>query len=934
MRLRRLTIHNIASIADATIDFESAPLAEAGIFLITGPTGAGKTTLLDAICVALYDAAPRFRKAPGEAVAGEQGSEIKASDARNMLRRGTGEGFVELAFLGSNGIDYKATWQVRRARNRPGGTLQESSRTLERLTDGTVKTRKREVDEEISEAVGLTYEQFLRTVMLPQGEFTRFLKADDRDKAALLEKITRVDIYSRIGAAIFERSRSHSAAWQRARELADTTPLLAPEAEAELRHTLAVAEAQAASHRKEAERLRGLIGLADRLNEAERLVALGRKTLGEAAAAANDGRVAERRRLANRWAATVEVRAALAASQRASATYRDAIAELAGLRGDVEQHKEDTAQSQRALSVLGEQVAGLERRTAVTPERRQLLSRAGDIRNRLLALAETDKAISTARDMVGRLTSERGEKAARLAEAVTEAGKAAHKAEVCEGVYAALKDSVDRFARTMRATLTVGCSCPVCRQRVAALPPAEAVIEEEARKVRENWQNAKLKADTKLKEKMRLEASLTEIDRRSLPAAKKSLGELEASRDKLRAALASLWDFAGSNEAALEEAVRLCTENEELVRLDRELAAARGQLGLLEHKVAEARTALAAIAGTMESLRLPDTPASSRAVAPLGAVALRVAQLGESAAASLAARDENEAAVRAFLDTDDCGYTREELGRLSDYKSADISRWRDEASRLAMRLSSARKALAERLIDLRRVRREAAKTGETDRLSLENELVKAEAGVEECRNTAAAVNASLAQNDANRELARQRNAEAARLREIANRWEALNSLFGSADGSRMRRIAQSLILASLVDGANNYMATLAPRYRLRVAPGSFTILVEDSWQGYASRPVSTVSGGESFLVSLALALALSDIGSTFRVDTLFIDEGFGSLSADALETAMATLSALRRRTNRRVGIISHVAGLADRIPVRIEVSRAGQGAPATVTTLG
>ncbi|MDE5627030.1 MAG: hypothetical protein K2I58_03635, partial [Candidatus Amulumruptor sp.] len=72
------------------------------------------------------------------------------------------------------------------------------------------------------------------------------------------------------------------------------------------------------------------------------------------------------------------------------------------------------------------------------------------------------------------------------------------------------------------------------------------------------------------------------------------------------------------------------------------------------------------------------------------------------------------------------------------------------------------------------------------------------------------------------------------------------------------------------------------------------------------------------------------IGSTFRVDTRFIDEGFGSLSADALESAMATLSALRRRTNRRVGIISHVAGLADRVPVRIEVNRAGQGAPAEI----
>ncbi len=116
------------------------------------------------------------------------------------------------------------------------------------------------------------------------------------------------------------------------------------------------------------------------------------------------------------------------------------------------------------------------------------------------------------------------------------------------------------------------------------------------------------------------------------------------------------------------------------------------------------------------------------------------------------------------------------------------------------------------------------------------------------------------------------------------------------------------------------MEGLSPRYRLRVVPGTFTILVEDAYQGYASRPVSTVSGGESFLVSLALALALSDIGSTFSVDTLFIDEGFGSLSGDALEYALATLGELRRRTRRRVGVISHVSALRDRIDVHLSVA--------------
>ena len=102
-------------------------------------------------------------------------------------------------------------------------------------------------------------------------------------------------------------------------------------------------------------------------------------------------------------------------------------------------------------------------------------------------------------------------------------------------------------------------------------------------------------------------------------------------------------------------------------------------------------------------------------------------------------------------------------------------------------------------------------------------------------------------------------------------------------------MALSYILENLIHSANQYMRSLTDRYRLKVEPGTFVISVEDAYQGYVSRVASTISGGESFLVSLALALALSDIAQQLQVDMLFIDEGFGTLSGEPLQNAINTL---------------------------------------------
>lgn len=154
-----------------------------------------------------------------------------------------------------------------------------------------------------------------------------------------------------------------------------------------------------------------------------------------------------------------------------------------------------------------------------------------------------------------------------------------------------------------------------------------------------------------------------------------------------------------------------------------------------------------------------------------------------------------------------------------------------------------------------------------------------------------------------------------------SRWEQLCRYLGDAEGKKFRRVAQSHLLECLINGANSYLKRLNDRYELEVYPGTFTIMVTDSYQDYARRTANTISGGETFLVSLALAMAMSDIGEMRGCDTLFIDEGFGSLSGEPLDRAIGTLKSLHHQVGRRIGIISHIASLREKIATQIIVER-------------
>ena len=225
MKFQKLTIHNIASIEDAVIDFDAQPLADSEVFLITGKTGSGKSTILDAICLALFANTPRFQGTNMQGNTSDN-DDITIKDPRQLMRRNTGEAFVELTFVGSNDVPYKATWSVHRGHNNANGNIQPKRWTLENLSNGNILTKDKEIQAEIAQAIGLDFSQFSRTTMLAQGEFTRFLNSKDDEKAVILEKITGVDIYSKIGAKTAVITGEKKREWENAKQLIEGIKLL------------------------------------------------------------------------------------------------------------------------------------------------------------------------------------------------------------------------------------------------------------------------------------------------------------------------------------------------------------------------------------------------------------------------------------------------------------------------------------------------------------------------------------------------------------------------------------------------------------------------------------------------------------------------------------------------------------------------------------
>ena len=1128
MKFQKLVIHNIASIEDAEIDFSKAPLADSDVFLITGETGSGKSTILDAICLALYNGTPRLRNTKMEGAVEDAGKEVQVNSALQLLRENTGEGFVRLTFEGSNGIPYEAAWSISRARNNPTGRLQPKKWTLKDLQSGITCTKDAEIEAEIGRAVRLTFEQFCRTTMLAQGEFTRFLNSKDEEKAEILEMITGADIYSKIGARVYERCQEKRKEYEDARDAVAGITLLTLEQKEEK------TQAIDALHKKvqEAITTRDQFKAKAKWLETEsdlsaRVVDAG-KVLAEVEEAVSSEEFIQEKALVDSWKETRDVRRALETeatetrkAERAgqaidllTGDYRRARSGLMFLKGRDEAiqtglagveailekekpdlpviEKEQAVESQLGIINAGYRMIGKWNGEIVEVEKRlndvlvpgkdaakgkleevrtarkkaaealqtaeTTLSQAGlpAIRAEITSLTEERGNVQIARDRIANyvaamnaynkeeesiLAAEKelaGKRTARetLSKEVSEL---AEKATQARTIYETQSMATNNAVTAIRSRLNVGCTCPVCMQTISSALPTDREIAEklqplrvksDAAKVRHEeakqkldildatilaegnqltqrkdaqWEdttittcyNAVMAAlrpcgiqvydtgtDASLKERLDaigdrlLQLSTLEEQGKGLEKAAQDARIADADAAKALETAQTAFVTAeklvtdasaelGQTRALVEARKKDVVAAEEAV--DAIVKGTRWALGWKERRdefrrdLSEAVSAHKEAVGKRDSLQKEMREVSATVTSVLGILteienlapawkALEALPAEEHSRIEEAARglkdrllverhNENTAreaakeaasAVDAFLNGNG-GYDRDALSKLSAVPQAEIDGHEAHLQKLGDALVAA-KATVETLnvqMATHAAQKPQFEEGETlERLKeketeCDNEVLK-------YNSEATILEQDLKQDDVNASKVGTLAAKEESCREVWVKWNRLNDLLGDATGKRFRKIAQSYVLGSLVTAANRYMRELTDRYALKVVPGTFIISVEDAYQGYASRPASTISGGESFLVSLSLALALSDIGDTLSVDTLFIDEGFGTLSGAPLQNAVNTLKSLRTKAGRHVGIISHIEELQEKIPVRIQVEKSERTSSSTV----
>lgn len=949
MKLQKLTIHNIASIEDATIDFEAQPLADSEVFLITGKTGSGKSTILDAICLALFADTPRLKGTTMQGDTKDGDVDVTLKDPRQLMRRNTGEAFVSLTFVGSNDVPYEATWSIARAYKKATGNLQNKSWKLKNLRSDFTFTKDKEISAEIQEAIGLDFSQFCRTTLLAQGEFTRFLNSKDDDKASILEKITGVDIYSKIGRKVFEITCQKQKEWETALEKVKGISTLSEEDIAAKRETIANYEALLEQAKKTDEADKTKLLWIETNTSLEKAVHEASLAFQQAQDVLEGDEFKKKETLVRQWNATIEARNWLGAIKGAEETIAKAKKKINDCENTI------NIENKRLVETL--QPSFDEAQKAFNEKQTIFDQQAQALKAQETALAELhlpelrkeqEKAKELQRNIT--LTNERietyhkeKERNAQTATALKETQEAIEKKQEASKAMEPLlhdaklkmddrktlldqqSDTIDKFAQTLRQKLHVGDLCPVCRQEIKSELPHEEELAQLVGELRKAYTEAESAYQELVNKKNKLEAEI-KATQRSYKTAKEAFDKDDSVKQAKQKVIAScracgievidektpkvLATMKIENEQKLQE---LETKIAEGAAKEAAIKAQRDALDLLNKNLDQLRKAV-------QKAQQDITDCKSKiAIAEVVKKNMELEQLKQADETILANRQQLLDFLGSHTDLD-----LERLNALNAHSLQDISEIQAllDADKNKVLTKKTLKEEATRKLEKHQLTKPELKEEDTVE-SLKVRLKESEKTMAEFSEKKGAINQELKVDEENKRQMGHLKAEAEKKETIYQKWSRMNQLIGDSTGNKFRKIAQSFVLNSLIHSANHYMKTLTDRYTLKVVPGTFVISLEDAYQGYVSRAASTISGGESFLVSLSLALALSDIGQQLAVDILFIDEGFGTLSGEPLQNAINTLRSLHNKSGRRVGIISHVEELQGKIPVQIQVIQEG-----------
>ncbi len=958
MKLCSLKLKNLNSFRNTVeLDFEKSPLDAASLVAITGPTGSGKTTLLDAICVALYGKTPRL-------------SGNKNQHPRHLVSHGEKEAFAEVVFE-ANGTRYHANWSMRR-NGSPKAELRDGNGQL--ITD--------DVAREVESILGLDFAAFRRSVLLAQGEFTAFLKAKPEDRRTILEATAGIAIYDALRDALNKKmaqvKEAHAAVLGKLDKIPEASPEQLETAEAELRSIISRIDALRATREnvqaeKETETTRKEDFEAwqawkkrhgELLEEQTAIECLEEElTLARLAATLRPEREQFDKTTSALEKTEQELCTAKTKRETAVSIYRAACTQMVSF---LEQKIQECSEIQKALfSEMENKEMELDQLSA---ERDTVLLQSRtfeewDVQRKRAVKAQpiVQKYETTRAAMVDSV-----KRRAELMKSTMAFDKQLEQLDVDMetqlAVYDQAQADVQRWEaeqqdalqaqpiNQLRQHLHAGEPCKVCG---GTEHPYAARIEDETllqsvndalAAARERLQNAQKRLQDLDGQRERTEEKKGNINNEI----KTFTTDIERFAEECASQLYQCRSVYPNLE--FKESVGISSEwiADQIAEADQVIDAIRGadkKIAALRDLLGETTKRHGDCQGTLDLMRESLTDVQQQEEEVKGEPQSLYQELRETSDDEITAqqlrqyRDRWTAAAEAYG-----GYKKQSAERTDEYQEArkayyealtntefvspqahadafrdetwvqemseDIDAYRRELDDLEDKISTLSEQFSEKPFQPETLPKIEA---QLDNLNEKLDIKQGKRGEQE------KIIKDLKEN------LEKRNALGTKERDAQRELERWQNLEETIPRNELRDFALEIMFKQMVHVANAQLNDLtSERYRLKVE-GIGDLKVIDRWNANQERPVETLSGGESFLTSLALALALSEISrGRAQLNTLFLDEGFGTLDIETLEVAIAALEGLRLQ-GRSVFVISHVQELTRRIPVKISVKKRGDG---------
>ncbi|MCL6217852.1 AAA family ATPase [Zunongwangia pacifica] len=999
MKILKIEFENINSLrGPQQIDFTDKPFSASSLFAITGPTGSGKSTILDVICLALFNHVPRLGKITK--------NEIIAKGA--ILTRNQKEAFARVTYDCKSGV-FASKWSI--STNRNDNLRDYEMEIADLASDKLIDLKKSDVPAKNEALIGLNYNQFIKAVLLAQGEFAQFLKVNKAERGELLEKITGTGIYRELGKKAYEKNKeAGKEILQQQQEIEIIQKsLLNDEDHAEISKDYASQQAACEPLEKEIQRLSKFVELKEEIKNQQTNIAkiTTEKTQAEEYLNQfnkNNGKsLTEHENLQEHagdlrnWKQgkeneaeiskeITEIEAKIGENKQAFSGLLSEVSQLVKTEvsaidfegklneftGKIQQLEEERKEKGREYSKLMDELklktADLSINFSKKPDEniQQLQaisnSAANRIKNYEAELSNFDLSDAEALKLQIKEQTEKTRAAQKANFKIDESDRelkkiASEKTTIkkqSEALPQQIKDLetkvqfqqkdlenlklqqknklLEARLEDLRHNLIDNEPCPLCGAKhhpfADHAPEKDNLLEEKITQLQKELQLnssqlAKIQANF---ENFQQRLKTLEIEEQQWKA---------TSEEKRTAFKTKFKDFDLATEEVWESSIARLSEQLELIekweKEQKQWLIAKNAIPLLEQTkeiIKQGRD----IAGKLKALYDGDDIVEKNRLYHRSFTTLTQEKKSlQEQQENLKSRFQKLTSELLILEQQlivvltEKGYENLQQALKNLLPEKEYSQLREQREKLQEKLSQL--STSYNLL-LQQLEEKQKLDIEETSAELQEQLTEKRLKLNEINEACKALYRQLENQKENLQKLDEIKQGIAEKEQKIKRWRLLNELIGDATGRKFNEFAQDLTLTQLIALANKRLADLSDRYVIDkpLDEEDDGLVAIDEHMGGQRRSVKTLSGGETFILSLSMALALSDLASkNVEINSLFIDEGFGTLDPETLDQTLDTLEKLQAESSKTIGIISHVDSLKERIATQVVLTRNGQG---------